>query len=107
MTQRILTIYGQRGWNTVDPDYCAGSFWRGIKFLNYSIQELANKNPQINIESISHTHTIIPNYDSSSAYLMMYATVVLTGKIEQIPNTWKVEEEFGGIEHQNLFRMNL
>lgn len=80
MPQKLLTFYGARGWNEVDPQYCQTSVIRGYNELNKAINEFAEINPDITIQSVSYSHVEMPRSER-----LMFATVLYTGTFTKIP----------------------
>ncbi|WP_414756360.1 hypothetical protein [Anabaena sp. CCY 9910] len=83
MTQKILTIYGDRGWNPPDPDYCENSIVRGFESLNEIIQTMSEIN-NLKIHSLSYSNILRPTHEIGGTVLTLYATLIYSGDITNI-----------------------
>lgn len=94
MNRRVLTIHGQRAWwhNSEDTAYAGNSIVRGYAGLNAAIHRLINKNPQIIVQSVSHSSVTVPEANGYMA-LHMFATVVYSGEITTLAGLTLEERE--------------
>ncbi|MBD2616305.1 hypothetical protein H6G94_34580 [Nostoc punctiforme FACHB-252] len=83
MTQKILTVYGDRGWNPPDPDYCENSIVRGFESLNEIIQKMSEIN-NLKIHSLSYSNILRPTHEIGGTVLTLYATLIYSGDITNI-----------------------
>jgi len=96
ISQRILTIYGDRGWNEPDPPYTQNSIRRGYAGLNAQVQRLIHDNPAITIQSVNVSTVLCPEgarEHPSGSVLRMFATVVYTGPAPDVGGLFRVKED--------------
>jgi hypothetical protein len=82
LSQRVLTIYGDRGWNESDPPYTQSSIRRGYAGLNAQIQRLIADNPAIGLQGVTISTALCPDgiRDRPNGFVLrMFAAVLYTG----------------------------
>src|SRR6266542_2292433 len=96
ISQRILTIYGDRGWNEPDPPYTQNSVVRGYAGLNAQVQRLIRDNPAMTIQSATVSTVLCPEGgrdNPNGSVLRMFATVVYTGPAPDISGLYRRQED--------------
>ena len=96
ISQRILTIYGDRGWNDDDPPYTQDSIRRGHAGLNAQVQRLIRDNPSITIQSVNISTVVCPDGTRErlrGSLLRMFATVVYTGAAPDVSGLFRAEQD--------------
>jgi len=76
--RKVLTIYGYRGWNEADPEYCRSSIERGLESLRFYLTTTLAVGKGT-IHSVSQT--ISPPLNNQ---VVIMATVVYSGA--NLPN---------------------
>jgi hypothetical protein len=75
--RKVLTIYGERGWNEEDPGYSDESLARGFGGLNGIVNKVAK---MVTVHSVSYAH--LPLVHTGKVYMMvMSVTVVYSGQL--------------------------
>ncbi len=94
LDRKVLTIYGDRGWNPAEASYTQSSMVRGFAGLNGHIHRLMRDNPEIVVYSVSHSSIVYP-FGLDNFMLRLFATVVYSGEIHDISGfaTFAEDEE--------------
>ena len=83
LTRKVLTLYGDRGFQQDNPGYTDGSVVRGYDNLNRYLEGILNKNPAAELLGMSYSHIVIP-YGPNQSILRIFITVVYTGEFRDL-----------------------
>lgn len=83
LTRKVLTLYGDRGFQQDNPDYTERSVVRGYDNLNKYLEGTLNHNPTIELLSMSYSHIVLPSSPTQST-IRIFLTIVHTGEFRDL-----------------------